>query len=279
MIRLDPLEVQAARQGDRAALDALVRASERPIYNLAIRMLGHPADAEDATQEILVKIVTHLGALRDLEAAGGWALRIACRHLVELRKRGRIEAMRLSFEDFAADLDRGLADPSDGAFEDAETLLAIEEVKVGCTLALLTCLSRDQRIAYILGDIFELSDAEAAAVLAISPAAYRQRLRRSRAAVTAFLVARCGNVSPEAPCRCERRVEAAVACGRISRGRSQFGLKQPDRDSLPALRAEVSRLEEGRRAAALLRSNPDFSSNLAALVLQTLAASPSQAGS
>ncbi|WP_346914184.1 RNA polymerase sigma factor [uncultured Roseibium sp.] len=270
MIRLDPMQVEAARSGDRAALETVVRAAERPVYNLALRMLAHPADAEDATQEILIKIVTHLGALRDIEAAGGWAMRIACRHLVEMRRTGRIEAMRLSFKGFAADLEQGLSDIADGALEDAETVLAVEEVKVGCTLAMIICLNRDLRIAYLLGDVFELTDTEAASVLEISPAAYRQRLRRARAAVTAFVLASCGNVSTEAACRCEKRVAAAEASGRIIRGESLFGLGGDGRRGVLAVRDQVRRLEEGRRAAALFRSNPDFSSNIAELVIETL---------
>ena len=58
MIHLDPEQVSAARQGDRAALASLVRSLQRPVYGLAMRMLAHPADAEDATQEILIKIIT-----------------------------------------------------------------------------------------------------------------------------------------------------------------------------------------------------------------------------
>ncbi|MFP3325623.1 sigma factor, partial [Planococcus sp. SIMBA_160] len=87
--------------GDRAALAAVVHSLQRQIYGLAMRMLAHPADAEAATQEILIKIITHLGTLRDAEAAGGWALKVASRHLVGMRKRGRVEAMRMTFRDFA----------------------------------------------------------------------------------------------------------------------------------------------------------------------------------
>lgn len=269
MIRLDAKQVEAARQGDRAALDAVLRAAERPIHNLAMRMLAHPADAEDATQEILIKIITHLGALRDVEAAGGWAMRIAVRHLTGSRKRGRIEAMRLTFQGFAEDLEQGLSDATEAPAGDPETALAIEEVKVGCTLAMLTCLSRDLRIAYLLGDVFELTDTEAASVLEITAAAYRQRLRRGRAAVTSFVVERCGNASQAAACRCERRVAAAEAAGRIRRGASDFGVNAGSGKNVPALRAYVRQLDEGRRAAALMRSNPDFSSNVAELVLAT----------
>jgi len=52
MIILDPALVAAAQRGSRDALADIVRSLERPVYNLAIRMLGAAPDAEDAAQEI-----------------------------------------------------------------------------------------------------------------------------------------------------------------------------------------------------------------------------------
>ena len=109
MIFLDPEQVSAARQGDRAALTSVVQSLQRPIYGLAIRMLAHPADAEDATQEILIKIITHLGTIRDDRAARGWALKVASRHLVGMRERRRMEALQMCFKDFAVKLETCLA--------------------------------------------------------------------------------------------------------------------------------------------------------------------------
>jgi hypothetical protein len=51
--------VQQAKEGNKKALESLVRRIQDRIYGLALRMLGYPADAEDAAQEILVKVVTH----------------------------------------------------------------------------------------------------------------------------------------------------------------------------------------------------------------------------
>lgn len=270
MIRLDPQQVEAARQGSRAALEAIIRATERPIYNLAMRMLGSRADAEDATQEILVKIITHLGSVREVEAVGGWALRVACRHLVQERKRGRIESMRLTFAGFASDLEQGLSEIPDGEMSAVETAMAIEEVKIGCTLAMLLCLTRQLRIAYVLGDVFELTDTEAASVLDIAAPAYRQRLRRARAAVAAFVAVSCGIASQQASCSCDRRVVAALSCGRVIKGKSNFGLESTRRADLPTLRQRVGELEKGRAAAALLRSNPNFSTHIGDLVLKLI---------
>jgi DNA-directed RNA polymerase specialized sigma24 family protein len=52
----------AARDGDRAALEALCRQVQQPIYRLALRFCGDPHDAQDATQEVLIRLVTHLGS-------------------------------------------------------------------------------------------------------------------------------------------------------------------------------------------------------------------------
>lgn len=270
MIRFDPNDVAAARSGNQAALEAVLRAAEGPIYNLAMRMLAHPTDAEDATQEILIKIMTHLGTLREVEAAGGWALRIACRHLVQERKRGRVEAMRLTFKGFAADLDHGQAALAESGLSATDAALAVAEVKIGCTLAMLVCLTRDLRMAYLLVDVFELSDTEAASVLEISPAALRQRLKRARAGVLGFTRAACGLASDQGNCSCDRRVSAALRSGRIEKGKSSFGPDQTRSADLVSLRRRIRGLEQGRAAAALMRSNPNFTTSVRQLVLRVI---------
>jgi len=272
MITLDPDLVAAARQGSRVALEALVLALQRPVFNLAVRMLASRPDAEDATQEILIKLVTHLGDVRDVEAAGAWAFRTACRHLVHLRKQGRVEAQRFTFRAFAADLAEGLEELPDETMKDPETQVLIEEVKVGCTLALLTCLSRPLRAAYILGEIFELSDTEAADALEIDPSAFRQRLRRARALVTRFVQTRCGIVSPAATCRCERRVAQALRLGRVEKGRPSLATQEPSAPGVAQLRASIAKLERGRAAAALMRSDLEFTTEAGRLILQAMEA-------
>src|SRR5204862_4080190 len=69
--------VEAARRGDSAALEAVITAIQDRIYGLAMRMLAHPQDAQDATQEILVKIVTNLNTFRHEAPFPNWACRIA----------------------------------------------------------------------------------------------------------------------------------------------------------------------------------------------------------
>ncbi len=70
-----------------------------------------------------------------------------------------IERLHLSIERCADDLEGGL---ELGSADDTEQSLLIEEVKVGCTLAMLQCLDRPHRAAYVLGEIMELSGPESA---------------------------------------------------------------------------------------------------------------------
>ncbi|SRR6266704_377311 len=56
--------VGRAQRGESVALDELIGTLQPKMYGLALRMLWHPEDAKDATQEILLRIVTHLATFR-----------------------------------------------------------------------------------------------------------------------------------------------------------------------------------------------------------------------
>src|SRR5688572_13184281 len=92
--------VDRATGGDRDALDALLRAIQRDVYNLAVRMLGCPDDGADASQEILMKVVTSLATFRRQSAFRTWVYRVAANHLLNVRK-SRVEREKLTFLTFA----------------------------------------------------------------------------------------------------------------------------------------------------------------------------------
>ncbi len=253
-----PLEdlVQRARAGEREPLEQLISAIQDQIYGLALRMLWHPEDARDATQEILIRIVTRLVSFRGKSSFTTWAYRVAANYLLSVR-RSRLEQQGYTFRRFGQELDDGLAEEPARA-DGLEAALLLEEVKVGCTLGMLTCLDRPHRLTYILGEILEMEGEEAASVLGIKPAAFRKRLSRAREAVVAFTRAKCGLVSPERPCRCGRRVAHALRTGRVNPGRLLFASDAGGALRFPEVLAEIRRLEETRRMAALFRSHPRF---------------------
>src|SRR5580704_5229945 len=170
--------VMRARSGDRKALEDLIQRHQTWIYNIAVRMLFQPQDAEDATQEILVKVLTRLSSFAGRSSFRTWLYRIVVNHVLNM-KRGREEQKSISFSVYGAALDNtpdlDLPDPK-GTSADAKLL--VMEAMLACTSGMLLCLDREQRLSYILGAILEVSDTVAAEVLQISCESFRQRLAR-----------------------------------------------------------------------------------------------------
>jgi RNA polymerase sigma factor (sigma-70 family) len=249
--------VSRATSGDRAALEEVVRAVQTDVYNLAVRMLWRPEDAADATQEILLKVVTHLATFRGESAVRTWVYRIAVNHLLNVRK-SLAEREELTFNAFGEQLALGLAEPAAPRASEPDQMLLEEEVKIGCTQGMLLCLDRDQRVAYILGDVFDLRSDDAAAVLDITPSTFRKRLSRARERLRAFMRGHCGLVSAGAACRCERRVAFAIVSGRVQPDHLLFAGKGPPRSASLDVAEPVRQMEELHRIAAIYRSHPEY---------------------
>jgi RNA polymerase sigma factor (sigma-70 family) len=213
---LDGLARRAA-EGDRAALSELVREIQHPMYRLALRFLGDPDDAQDACQEILIRIVTRLGTFEGRSRFSTWAYTVAVRSLLRTRRR-LYESSVQGAEQYAAALDAGLGDV-DPTVEEAEYRLLSEEVRISCTYGMLLCLPRAQRAAYLLADVLGLTDGEGAEILDCSREAFRQRVSRARRTLRFVIDNRCGLVDLNSPCRCGRQIAAAEAGGVIDRAR------------------------------------------------------------
>jgi RNA polymerase sigma factor (sigma-70 family) len=234
-------EVSRARSGDQGALEKIVRATQDDVYHLALRMTGNAADAEDACQEVFIKVITHLGEFRGEAGLRTWIHRIAVNHLLD-RKKSRLEQMSMTFDSFGQDLLDGLsAEPHpDDALAD--------EVKRGCTLAMLTCLDREHRLAVVLTEVFDLPIEYAAELSGVNQATYRQRISRARRALETFTQQYCGLVSASARCHCARRVDRALELGRVSKR------DQAAREHLAKATLEMNELHS---TAALIRQQPE----------------------
>ena len=210
----DTLERLAAQAvaGDRESLGRLCAALQGRIYGLALRMLGHPQDAEDASQEILVLIATHLSQFRGRSRLSTWAYKIAVRHLVRFRK-SRAEMAATEVQAIAQAIDLGLAATAPEAQPEGDARLLEEEVRLTCTQAMLLCLSRHERIAYLLGQVLGADDRTAAHICGISAAAFRQRLSRARRVLEPLLAERCGLAREANPCSCRRQAAAKQLLG------------------------------------------------------------------
>ncbi len=203
---------QAASSGDREAAGEILEAVADDVYELALRMLGHPADAEDAAQEILVIVLTHLGSFRGESALSTWVWRIAVNHLSRVR-RGRRETV--TFEILGERLQTGLRHEPSGR-PDPEAAALINELRQRCTEAMVLSLDRELRVAHVLGDLFGLPGSLCAEILEIDAATFRKRLSRARQQLQRFVGGWCGLVDDANPCRCAGQVEGAIGRGLLA---------------------------------------------------------------
>lgn len=251
--------VTCACAGDQRAVIALLSRLQRPLYNVARRMVWNPADAEDLVQEAFLRILTQLASFRGDARFGTWAYRVALNAMLNTRRRP-MEKATVSFEAFGGDLDRALARANDRTDADPDEPIIIEEVKIGCMTGMLLCLDRQARLAYILGEIFEVESTTAASLCEISPAAFRQRLSRARRKLHQFVQAKCGQVTSQVACRCEKMLPAAKAAGLVSPHRLLFAAGfPPEREvAVPDVKAAVRDLDSALLAVRLYREHPIY---------------------
>jgi RNA polymerase sigma factor (sigma-70 family) len=253
---IDDLAARAIA-GEAAALRTLCERIQGPVYRLALRMLGNPSDAEDATQEIVIKAITRLVSFEGRSALKTWVYTIAVRHLLRVQEHPRETAM--SVDTLAAKLDEGLARSSRvAALTPVEAPVLERELQLECTQGMLLVLSRPERIAYILAEVLGATDRIGADICDIEPAAFRQRLGRARAQMRPLLAERCGLADARNPCRCERQAPVAVAAKLIDPQRLLYAKLATEHDSelaraddqLGALRAMGSVFERDAPLAA-----------------------------
>ena len=242
--------ISRARAGDRAALGELLAAMKDLVYNLAIRMLGNPADAEDASQEILIRLMTGLDSFQGKSSFRTWVYRVASNQLLTTRKR-QAEERTESFEALATYLETNLA----SGHPPLEDPVVVNEAKLICTSRMLLCLDRDHRLAFILGEILELSSKEGAAVLEIAADAFRKRLARARTRMTEFMKGTCGLVDPELPCRCGKQAACALQRGYIDPERLLWTVHPVQKEMR---QAHVDEVDGIARAVAVLRGHPSY---------------------
>src|SRR5512136_2138906 len=81
--------VVLAQHGQREALETLLQRHQDWIYNIALRMVGSPQDAEDVTQEILIKLLTKLSTFQGKSSFRTWLYRIVANHAINMKKQPR----------------------------------------------------------------------------------------------------------------------------------------------------------------------------------------------
>ncbi len=265
--------VQLAKGGSHSALEELVVRHQSWIYNLALRMVHNPADAADATQEILIKLFTRLSTFDGRSSLRTWLYRVAFNHLLNL-KRGRTEAKEITFEQYGRTLD-GIADAElpDTQAVPADVRLLIAEARIGCTSGMLLCLDRGQRLVFILGGIFGVSATVGAELLDLSRDNFRQRLARARRDLQNFMQDKCGLVNSANPCRCAKKTRGFIAAGHIDPNSLRFARARVAhvRDVAARATEEIAGLDAAYAEVFRdhpFQNSPDFATRLRDLMHQ-----------
>jgi RNA polymerase sigma-70 factor (ECF subfamily) len=182
--------VTAAQDGDRNALDTLLRRHHDRLYGLCRRVTGNDADAADACQEALIAIVRGLGRFDGRSAFSTWAYRVATNAcLDELRRRRRRPEPGLP-EDGAGGPERAAEGDS---FAAVDARVAVDSALSG--------LPTDSRVAVVLRDLCGLAYDEIAEVLDVPIGTVRSRIARGRAALVPILDPDRPTGNPPAPGR------------------------------------------------------------------------------
>jgi RNA polymerase sigma factor (sigma-70 family) len=210
--------INRAVDGDRSALENLIALHQGWIYNIALRMVWYPPDAEDITQEVLIKMITNLGTFRGRSRFRTWLYRILVNYVLKTRKRAAEKNWFVqSFDEYGKSLDQ----IPDSYHTTADTLpieadLLVKETRLMCKMGMLLCLNRDLRIAFIFGAIFRINENIGSEIMGITSANYRQRISRARKKIDNFLNDRCELVNNDNPCRCYRKTKALIELGNIN---------------------------------------------------------------
>lgn len=208
--------IDQALGGNHNSLNKLISVHQQFIFNIALKMINNVADAEDVTQEVLIKIVTNLAKYDQNKGRfRTWLYRITFNHILNIRKQ-KYETMVSSFGEFFDFIDSA---PSQtlSDIEEKEMQQLVEESKISCMAGMIMCLDRQQRLTYVVGELFEIDASLASEIFEITPENFRKRLSRARKDLYDWMNNRCGLVNKDNPCRCSKKTKGFIEKGWVTK--------------------------------------------------------------
>ena len=163
-----------------------------------------------------------------------------------------------TFADYGAAIDRtpdlDLPDPKSVP---VALPLLVEEAKNGCTMGMLLCLDRKQRLIFTLGEILGASDSIGGKVMEMSADNFRQSLARARRDLHSFMNGQCGLVNQDNPCRCPKKTRGFIQAGHVDPCHLLFVPEHVERvrDVAPATVRQIEDVVE-RQHADIFREHP-----------------------
>ena len=217
---IDSELIRFAVNGDKEALQTLVLRHQVFVYNLALKMTRNKEDADDLTQEVFIKAITSLSKFEGKSAFRTWLYRIVVNHFLNTRKR-KTELIINDFESYFSSIDR-MPDYDLNEAEQVELKDSIEELRISCTAGMLMCLDREQRLVYILGEMFKIDHNLGSEIMGITPGNFSVKLSRARSDLYSWMNKKCGLINTNNPCRCVKKTRAYIKIGAVDPDNLQF---------------------------------------------------------
>ncbi|MEM9024481.1 MAG: sigma-70 family RNA polymerase sigma factor, partial [Bacteroidota bacterium] len=165
--------IACALGGNKRALDELIKRHYPFVYNVAWKMIGDPDKAADLTQEAFVKIINKLSSFNQQSAFRTWAYRIVRNHFLDDQKKPD-QKFASSFEELGTRLDA--SGSVDLTVEEQQIKSEeIKEMRLQCLSGMLLCLTKEQRLVYIIGELFESDHNIGSEIMGVSKANYRMK--------------------------------------------------------------------------------------------------------
>jgi len=215
--------VKLAISGDKKALQSIIVRHQIFIYNLALKMTKNVEDAEDLTQEVFIKAVTALTKFEGKSKFRTWLYRITVNHFLNTKKR-KTELKITDFESYFNSIDNIPVYELSNQ-EQYELTESIEEIRISCTAGMLLCLDREQRMIYILGEMFDVDHNLGSEILGITAGNFRIRLMRAKQDLYNWMNERCGLVNKSNPCRCTKKTRAYIEAGYVDPNNLKFNTR------------------------------------------------------
>ncbi len=217
--------IDAALKGSRQSLEQIIYRHQAWIYNIALRMVFYPQEAEDITQEVLIKIITKLSTFRKESSFRTWVYRIVVNQVLNMKKSLGEKKHASNFDDYWKIIENVPDNelPLQENYE-VEMRTIVNEVKVSCMSGMLLCLDREQRLIYILGAIFQVTDKIGAEIMDISRDNFRQKLSRARKQLFSFMHNKCGLMNRDNPCSCEKKTKVLIDSGYVNPKKMLFNI-------------------------------------------------------
>jgi len=213
--------IKATLSGDKVAFNQLVEKHYSFTFNVCLKMLYSHQDAEDVNQEIWIKTITRLKNFHFKSAFTTWLYRIAVNHILDLKKKSVETEITKGFDGYS----ENLASIQNQELNSEEKVIlkdAVEEAKISCMSGMLMCLDREQRLIYVMGDIFKIDHKTGSKIFEVSIDNYRQKLSRARKDLFNFMNNNCSLVNKNNPCTCSKKTKGFIKRGYVNSESLEF---------------------------------------------------------